>query len=321
MKKEKLKTKLLSIGVNFFLVLACLYGESGCSHTQNNKVKVVATQSQNGFTLPDIPHMLTTGEERAAYLVAHYWDNFDFIDTTQISKPEITEQIFVDFLDILPHVPLEKGKEALTLLMDSASADSTMFSHFIKLTEKYLYDPNSPFYNESFYLPILNYIVSSSKLDEIHKVRPRYLLKTILKNCAGNKATDFSYTLSTGTVAMMSSIKADYTILFFNNPDCNECKRAKDYIKHSEVFNRLVRSDSTPSLRILAIYPDEDLSLWKRADYPDIMINGYDAGQVITKKDLYDLKAIPTFYLLDKEKWVILKDVRIEQIEAWLQML
>ncbi|HBK95202.1 MAG TPA: DUF5106 domain-containing protein, partial [Porphyromonadaceae bacterium] len=37
----------------------------------------------------------------------------------------------------------------------------------------------------------------------------------------------------------------------------------------------------------------------------------------ITKQKLYDIKAIPTLYLLDKDKKVILKDTSIEAIESF----
>lgn len=306
--------------VHVFAVLCLLCLESGCSYAQDNKEKTAGTKARKEFTLPDIPQALITSEDRAEYLVSHYWDNFDFTDTTLISRPEITEQVLVDFLDILPYVPFEQSQSALTALMDSASADSAMYVHFMKLAEKYLYDPNSPLRNEELYIPVLNCVVASSKLDEAQKVRPRYQLKSAMKNRPGSIATDFLYTISDGTVAWMSSINADYTILYFNNPDCHDCKRVKRYIKDSELFNRMIQANTGPTLRILAIYPDADLPLWKRADYPGIMINGYDAGQVIMDKELYDLKAIPTLYLLDKDKRIILKDDSVERIEAWLQV-
>lgn len=321
MESMALKMKIFRTGFHILLALVFFCGETGCSHAQNNQKKVEVSHTKKSFALPDIPQVLTSYEDRAAYLVCHFWDNFDFGDTTQISKPEITEQAFVDFLDVLSHVPTEKGQKALTALMDSASVNNDMCIHFMKLTEKYLHDPNSPFRNEEFYIPVLNVVISSTQLDETYKVRPRYQLKTAMKNRPGSIATDFVYTLSTGACAKMSSIKADYTILFFNNPDCHDCQRVKDYIKDSRIFNRMTEAGSSPYLRILAIYPDADIPLWKRGDYPALMINSYDAGQVITNKELYDLKAIPAFYLLDREKRVIMKDAPIEQIEAWLQLL
>ena len=53
-----------------------------------------------GLSLPEIPDSLSAPEERAEYLCLHWWDGFDFADTTLISKPRITEQAFVDFLSV-----------------------------------------------------------------------------------------------------------------------------------------------------------------------------------------------------------------------------
>ncbi len=39
-------------------------------------------------------------------------------------------------------------------------------------------------------------------------------------------------------------------------------------------------------------------------------INGYDKELTVLERELYDLKAMPTLYLLDKDKKVLLKDAR-----------
>jgi hypothetical protein len=38
-------------------------------------------------------------------------------------------------------------------------------------------------------------------------------------------------------------------------------------------------------------------------------------------RELYDLKAMPTLYLLDKDKKVLLKDAPVEQVEQYLAHL
>jgi len=43
--------------------------------------------------------------------------------------------------------------------------------------------------------------------------------------------------------------------------------------------------------------------------------NGYDKELVIKNKNLYDLRAIPTLYLLDKNKTVLLKDATLQKVE------
>ena len=63
-------------------------------------------------------------------------------------------------------------------------------------------------------------------------------------------------------------------------------------------------------LKVVALYPDEDLAEWReyRGHIPPSWINGYDAGCVVREKSLYDLHAIPTLYLLDRDKRVLVKD-------------
>ena len=63
-------------------------------------------------------------------------------------------------------------------------------------------------------------------------------------------------------------------------------------------------------MKVLTVYPDEDVALWRErlGDLSASWVNGYDKGQVITLKMLYDLSSIPSFYLLDKNKRVLLKD-------------
>ena len=69
-------------------------------------------------------------------------------------------------------------------------------------------------------------------------------------------------------------------------------------------------------MKVLALYPDEDVALWKEhlSEMAKEWINGYDKNQTITHELLYDLSSIPSFYLLDKDKKVLLKDADWRQV-------
>ena len=64
------------------------------------------------------------------------------------------------------------------------------------------------------------------------------------------------------------------------------------------------------ALMVLVIHPDLDLPFGREHldDYPPAGINAYDYGGAITKERLYDRRAIPSLYLLDAEKRVMVKD-------------
>ncbi len=309
-------TTLISV---LILATSCIASPSSKEVKSTNEVK---TNSSKGiYTPPQIPAMLSTTKQRIEFYTSHYWDDFNFRDTVLLKNNGYVEQAWSNYIAALPQLPYKEASNSLKETMSRASVDSVALETFIDISEKYLYDPNSPMRNDEYFIPILEYIITSDKVDDIMKLRPIELLKLAKKNRIGAQANDFKYTLDNGTSHSLYSINADFTLIFFNNPDCEDCKRVKDIISQSELLSSLTNQHGTQGKRltILSIYPDEDLSLWHKATYPDIVINSYDAGCKINNDQLYDLKAIPSLYLLDIEKRVILKDAPIEIIENWLQ--
>lgn len=286
---------------------ACLLGMSlvSCSHAQQQKTKE--------FRLPDVPVTLTAPEDRAAYLSLHYWDHFDFADTSLISRPEITEQAFVDFLGILPYT--DRAQAAVDTLFRRAATGQEMLYHFIGLSDKYLYEPNSPMHDEELHILVLQALLGNPRLSDTDKIRPRYLLEMAMKNRPGDVAADFTVTCRDGRRRQLSGIKADYVLVYFNDPDCEDCRRVKELLSLSPVVNGLLESGR---LKLLSVCVEGKTPAWEKADFPKSWIDGYDAGRRLTREQVYDLKAIPALYLLDAEKRVILKDASFKQVEERL---
>ncbi|WP_280745270.1 MULTISPECIES: DUF5106 domain-containing protein [unclassified Parabacteroides] len=297
------------------ILLSMLFVNCNGQQSKNTTTPVEDTP-QPTFQMATVPSILTSPEDRADFLVKHYWDHFDFTDTTYIHLPEVTEQAFVDYLDILPLVSYKTAVASINGTLQKAEATPRMFTHFIELYEKYLYDPNSPFRSDELYIPVLEYMIASPLVTE--KIRPTHLLKVAKRNRVGEKATDFTYTLANGQSGTLYKIKSDYTLVFFYNPGCHNCKEITEMLMSSLTTSYLI---SEKRLTILAVYPDEDLQEWKNYlnQVPAEWINSYDKGTLLQNGEIYDLKAIPTIYLLDKEKKVILKDTSFEQLENYLR--
>lgn len=302
----------------FHYLAIALFAFGSCHNGKTQKEQTTEkTQETPRFTLPEIPAMYTTPEQQAEFLVKRYWDNFDFTDTTCIHLPKITEQIYAGFLDVANHTSMESAYDGMKRMMTNAGKDKKVFDYFVSLADKFLYDPNSPFRNEEFYIAILEKMIETDMLDDVEKSRPRYRLKLALKNRLGTKALNFTYTLSSGKQGALYGLPEEYTLVYINNPGCHACGEITEGLKQSGVVQYLL---SEKRMTILCIYPDEDLGEWKKHqdDFPPSWINGYDKGAVIRNKDLYDLKAIPSLYLLDKNKTVLLKDATLPQIEQYL---
>lgn len=292
--------------------------------TQNREVQAVTPQVGLGakvFHIVEIPAMLTKPEDRAEYLAKHYWNNFDFSDTAFMHIPEVTEQAFADFLSVLSHTTLEVGTTSIESKLERCiTEDKThkMYPYFLDLYQKYLNDPNSPFRDEELYICITEFIMNDSLSDESIKSRASFENKMMLKNRLGTKASNFTYTRMSGGDGDLYQLKKIYTLIYFYNPGCVACQEVKDYLNNSSIITHLLKKGM---IDILAVYTDAELDKWKeyKDKIPAEWINVYDKSQDIIHKQIYDLKAIPTIYLLDKDKIVLLKDADAASVESYLE--
>jgi thioredoxin-related protein len=109
-----------------------------------------------------------------------------------------------------------------------------------------------------------------------------------------------------GSVQRMYDIKANFLLLYFNNPECDACKEMKGALAQSAIINKKL---STGELKVLSIYMGTDKANWRShlGEYPALWLQGISENDLYKSKT-YDLNAIPTMYLLDKDKTVLLKD-------------
>ena len=110
----------------------------------------------------------------------------------------------------------------------------------------------------------------------------------------GSLAPTFSYIDDEGNQIDLSKIDSENTILFFYKPDCQKCIREKRIL--GLIKNR------HENLTILYINISED--------------NYSKVSQDIAVQ--YDITTTPSIYILDKEKRIIAKNIKAEEIEFHL---
>ena len=298
-------------------ILCCLL-LIACNGKRQEAVTAKDDKKPLSFTLPEVPVMLQSVEDRLNFVVQHYWDNFDFKDTAYIHVPDVTEQALVNYLDLLSRVPVAVADSSLTRTLHDAEKEEKMMEYFAGTLRRYLFDPNSPLRNEELYEPVSCFLTTSSLIDEATRSRAQHDLKLIKMNKVGTVAADFIYTLPSGAQKRMHGINSPYTLLLFYNPDCHGCAETLAAMKSSPILNR---PDIMKQVKILAFYPDEDRDTWvnHQDEIPAAWINSYDKDLTVLTEERYDLKAMPTLYLLDKSKKVILKDVSVKEIEDYFE--
>lgn len=303
------------IHIYLLSVICFLISCSGNQYTKTTE----ETRKERSFQFPEIPVMLDTPDSRKAYLCEHYWDNFNFSDTAYIHLPDITEQAIVNFMDLTTQVSKELSERSISNLYQKAAPHSSMLWYFWETMSRYWKDPNSPLRHEEMFIRLCRCVGAISQMEEGIKIRASFALSLAEKNQVGHPAIDFTYTTASGKQGQLHALKAEYILLFFHNPDCETCRETKDAMKQSAILQAGI---SSGKLKVLTLYPDEDVELWQAhlEELSDEWINGYDKGQVLTRNALYDLSAIPSFYLLDKNKKVLLKDADWNQVTQLLSV-
>jgi hypothetical protein len=262
--------------------------------------------------MPDVPDSLQSVEERAAYVVAHYWDAMDFTDRALSLDTAFIEQNFANFAAILPMSPPDEADRAVAALVSRAGADPKAFSLIASTAEKYLDDPNSPMRDEETYIHFLRHISEAPFLSDVERIRPRHRLADALKNRPGSQAADFGFVDRSGssTTLMRELAPNPLNLLIFYDPDCSQCK---------EIMGRLSALALPQEVGIIAVDVEDDHDAWQRTK--DSLPARWQVGFATTPvldDGLYVLAASPTLYLLDSTGKVILKDPPVDQAIAAL---
>lgn len=289
-------TKSLSCFLFHLLSISLLF--CSCSSTSSE---------QSGREERSNDALLTSKETTTDFPLLHFWDGYDFTDTLAIQDPNRAEQTFVDFIAGLHQLTPAQAAPAIGSMLEKASVNDTVFEFFAEKYEYYLYHPNSPFRSDLYYEAVLEHLINSPIPTDTDKVRHTMRLASVKKNKVGSVATDFDYITSSGRHSHLHSPGEHYKMLLFYDPGCTHCEKTISILSASASFNQLI---SDKALQIIAICPMEDHAQWKQYQphIPSQWTNGFDTGNVVIHKGLYDLRAYPTIYLLNKSNEVLLKD-------------
>lgn len=266
--------------------------------------------------LPNIPATLRRPGERAEYLLMHFWDAMDFADTTASRNREFMEQNFANFASVFPHAGTTAVAAAVGRLLNRAEADEPAYMMLAEIAEKYLYEPDSPLCDDQYYTVFLEELLRSPILDEYEKIRPAYQLDIARKNCTGSTAADFAYIDRNGHAQTLHGTKGRSVLLVFYDPDCSHCMEIMASLGNDAAIRSAV---DRGELTVLAVFADGDRESWKPLPntIPGDWTEALDTTGV-QERELYSFKRLPTLYLLDEDKRVLLKDCDLQTLSQSL---
>ena len=252
-------------------------------------------KAQVEFPYPHIPDSIAVNYDRLSWMLNNIWNNFNFRNESA-NNLKVGEQGLVDYINLMGNADSIQAATSASIFVNrlmTVPRSSIMRKVFKNLSEHYLDNPYSPMRNDRTYATLIEAVAAMpdnaiSSTDRIRLLDKSRLLRL---NLPGNKASNFTLTTPDGEEKSLQEINADLLLLYFYDPDCEQCKETQRHMEQSGIFK-------DKRLQILRVNPtDYDL-----------------AGRL-----LYWFDRMPSLYLLDKDKRVILKDATIEETEEKLR--
>lgn len=249
---------------------------------------------------------------------AHFWDNIDLSDSRVIRTPVIHGKVEQYLKSLTPPYP-DSLKKSIDVLFARSKGNPETFKYlawyltieyesseimgydavFVHLVDKYYNDPKMSWMNPT----VKQNLIKRAEILRpilIGKEAPAMILLDTLQNPVSLKA-----------------IPADFTIIYFWDPDCSHCKKETPilksfYEKNKKHFN----------LEVYAVCMDTS---WKNMkeyikvnDTKWVNVNGF-YSMTPDFRELYDVRTSPVMYLLDRQKKIIAKRVLTEQMKQIIE--
>ncbi len=282
-----------------FVVMACA------------AVTVIA--AARDFPLPEVPDSLRDPRQRAEYVIDRYWDAMDWRDTVLTRDDRFMEQCAAAFYAVAQHTDSVTASAAVKKMLDGASADPEAYRRIAEISQAYLFEPESPVADDELFLAVADRLMADRRLGEADMLRLADAHRAAVLNRVGRRASDFEFVGSDGLrSSLYDAVKTNSrTIVMFYDPDCHDCMD----------FERHLADAGLKDTGVIMISPyGEQDGLWARhaATMPAEWIVGLPVDEEFEDEEIYDLRAIPTVLLLDREATVIAKNLTLYNIDKVL---
>ena len=269
-----------------------------------------AQQTDLLVQVPTAPDHLTSLTARCNYIVDKYWERCDF--KSAFSAKERMDRTFETFTEFLPYAQADTVHMAIDRLI--AGVEKTGGANLLELgriAEKHLYSDDAELKSEEVYFPFVSAVAKSKKVKGAEKARYEAQYKQLANSRLGVANPKIELTRADGTKCSLDDIKAPQILLFFNDPDCMDCRMAKARIAADFDIAALIKNNA---MAVVAIYPGENTDEWKeyQQSLPAEWISGYwpDADT------MYTMEFTPEIYYIDNSRVIRAKDLTVEDTLA-----
>jgi thiol-disulfide isomerase/thioredoxin len=307
---------------------------------ERQKIMTSAPNSMMRFFLdvlqrPDVPAIpIINGKADSTYpfyyVKNHYWDNVVFNDNRLLRTPFFEAKLDEYFKNYVSREP-DSIIEELQYMLTVAKTGKEIYPFLLfKFTNKYI----SPEFmgQDKVFLHIFQNFFSKGDTVLLNNESKKAITEraySIMANLIGNPAPPLNLNTIDNKSFSLYNSPAKYTFIAFWDPTCGHCKE-----EMPRVDSFYTKNWKQLGVQVIGVNTNvKELASWKQfiteqhfdagwlhAYQTDAAYNAeINAGKPTTIRQLYDVFKTPTFYLLDKDKKIIAKNLTVEQFHDFLQ--
>ena len=260
----------------------------------------LAAVALSAAALPQIPDSLTRTDSKAAWMMEHVWDDFDFDDCAAYADELGVGGRVATYIMLMPHADEATRRNAPEALVAKATTpcSRTQLKRYI---EGYLLDRDSQVVNEQLYIRFADAMLEAGYPDADETLRLRRLASMASE---GSPAPDFPLSVSGGAETLFSEVRGGrLTLLLIHDLGCEDCARFEKSLLASLRVSALVAGGE---LRVVAVHEVDDSVAESDSRIPAAWI---DATTRIDIGSLYAMSGMPTLYLIAPDGTILRKDI------------
>lgn len=325
-KKAKLEEKLAKVDEAVFAYQDDLVAK----HPKTLTAAIIT--SNKGTTMPTFSGTETEVQmKKWQFSKAHYFDNIDLTDERMVRTPFLFQRVNHYITKLTVQHPDSIIQSVDHVLAKMERAEDTYKYYLVHFLNEYAKSKVVGF--DAVYVHLaLNYYKKGkapwTDEDQLEKiVENGEKLEPLL---LGKIAPNIKMQTKEKKELALHDFEAEYTVLFFWDPDCGHCKKAtpkmlefyeKFHEKGVEVFGictKLVEKDddgkwSTEGIKECWEYTEEKGT--------DIWLHTVDPFHRSRYKSVYDIRTTPQIYVLDKNKEILVKKIGAEQLSEVMEQI
>ncbi len=263
------------------------------------------------------------------YVKDHYWDNIVFNDNRLLRTPFFENKLDDYFKNYISREPDSIISEVQYMLTVAKTGKEIYPFLLFKFTNKYI-SPEFMGQDKVFLHIYQNFFAKgdTTLLSEASKKSLRERAYSLMANQLGLPAPILVLNDLNEERFALHNMKATYTFIAFWDPTCSHCK-----VEIPKLDSIYKASWIKHDIKVIAVNTNaKEMTLWKefiKDNKLDQWINAYQTdedlnkeiteGKPTTIRQLYDVFKTPTFYLLDKDKKIVAKNLSIEQFNDFIQ--